>query len=298
MDVLDCIRAFVATAETGSFTAAADRLAISNRLTSKYVAELERRLGTRLLQRTTRTVGLTTAGREFYARAPALIEELDALLANVAESAAQLSGHLRITAPMDFGAAYIKDMLARFMAEHPGVTIDLQLDDRYVDLARHGVDLAFRIGAPDLQSLKVRRLGDIGSVAVASPDYLAARAPPVAPADLAKQDCIIDANRRRPLRWSFSKNGEEEVVAVHGRFSVNSARIAADFAVEGLGVALCPRFVVAEELRKGELVALLPDFEIPRRPLNIVYLEGRVMPRRLRALIEFAVLDARKLQFG
>lgn len=297
MDILDCIRAFVATSETGSFTAAADRLAISNRLTSKYVAELERRLGTRLLQRTTRAVGLTAAGQDFYARAPALIEELDDLLASVTESAVQPSGHIRMTAPMDFGSVYIKGMLGRFLAAQPGITVDLQLDDRYVDLARHGIDLAFRIGEPDLQSLKVLRLGSIKSVLVASPRYLANRPAPVIPSDLVGHDCIIDTNRRHPFRWPFHHLGASEAVTVHGRFAVNSARIAAEFAAEGLGIALCPAFAVADQLREGRLLKLMTNYDLPETSLNIVYLEGRTMPRKLRALIDFAATDARHADF-
>lgn len=296
MDLLDCIRAFVATAETGSFTAAAERLAISNRLTSKYVAELEQRLSTRLLQRTTRAVGLTTAGQDFYARAPALIEQLDELLASVAETAVQLSGHIRVTAPVDFGSVHIKALLGRFMAVHPGVTIDLHLDDRYVDLAQHGIDIAFRIGEPNLQSLKVRRLGMVGSVVVASPAYLAAHAAPARPSDLAGHACIIETNRSHPARWSFGAGDAAVMVQVHGRFSVNSARIAADLACEGFGLALCPRFAVTDDLREGRLVPVLQGFESPPHPLNAVYLGGRTMPRKLRALIDFAAADGLALQ--
>jgi DNA-binding transcriptional LysR family regulator len=297
MDITDCIRAFVATAESGSFTAAAERLAISNRLTSKYVAELEQRLGTRLLQRTTRSVGLTVAGREFYARAPALIEELDALMASATENSPTISGHIRVTAPVDFGAIYIESMLGRFLAAHPGVTVELQLDDRFVDLARHGTDIAFRIGEPELQSLKLRRLGSIRSVLVAAPGYLAGRPPLQTPSDLAVHDCIIDSNRSPSHRWTFSAAGKVETVTVQGRFAVNSARSAAKAAIAGLGIALCPHFTVADDLRTGRLAMLLCEFQSPRRELNVVYLEGRVMPRKLRALIDFAVADARKADF-
>ncbi|NPD16354.1 LysR family transcriptional regulator [Xinfangfangia sp. D13-10-4-6] len=291
MDILDCIRAFVATVETGSFTGAAERLAISNRLTSKYVAALEERLGNRLLQRTTRSVGLTAAGQEFYARAPALIEELDDLLSSATENSSQLSGHIRITAPVDFGSVYIKGMLARFLAANPGVTVDLQLDDRYVDLARRGIDLAFRIGEQDQQSLRLRRLGQIRSCAVAAPSYLAGRSMPQTPADLADHDCIIDTNRRDPLRWRFERDGSVQQVTVQGRFSVNSARVAVELAIEGLGVAFCPTFAVGDDLRSGRLLRLLPDYEPPCVTLNVVYLEGRVMPRKLRALIDFTLAD-------
>ena len=131
MDIVDELRAFVATAQTGSFTAAAGHLGISNRLTSKYVAELEARLGTRLFQRTTRKVGLTPAGEDLLARAPALLDDLDEVLAGVAEGSRSLSGMVRVSAPVTFGEVYVGAMLGRFAQANPGLVIDLRLDDSF-----------------------------------------------------------------------------------------------------------------------------------------------------------------------
>ncbi|GLO80031.1 hypothetical protein MACH23_34520 [Sulfitobacter pontiacus] len=149
MDIVDELKAFVATARTGSFTAGAEQLGVSNRLTSKYVAELEARLGARLLQRTTRKVGLTPAGEDLLARAPAVLDELDALLGAVSEGSRGLSGIIRVSAPVTFGEVYVAGMLARFAEAHPDLTFDLRLDDRYVDLAADGIDLAFRMGVSE-----------------------------------------------------------------------------------------------------------------------------------------------------
>lgn len=288
MDLLEGLRVFVATAETGSFTAAGERLGISNRLTSKYLAELEERLGTRLLQRTTRRIGLTPAGADLLARAPALLDELDDMLAGARAQSRGFSGMLRISAPVNFGALHVKDLLARFAESHPDLSIDLRLDDSYVDLAAQGIDLAFRIGTPDRQSLKVRRLGAIGTVPVASPAYLARHGTPLRPEDLAHHDCILDTNRRNAQRWLFLKDGIETAATVSGRFMVNSAQVARDLAETGLGIALCPSFVLRETLSAGRLVALLPEFATPELPVNAVYLEGRSLPRKVRALIDFA----------
>ena len=296
MDLLDGIRAFVATAQAGSFTAGAERLGVSNRLASKYVAELEDRLGVRLLQRTTRKVGLTAAGEELLARAPALIEDLDELVSGFSERSDHLSGMIRITAPLILGALYIKGLVSRFAGLHPDLAIDLQLSDRYVDLAARGVDIAFRIGEPDLQSLRVRRLGTIRTAVVAAPAYLARAPRPECPADLAEHACIIDTNRRDPHRWRFARDGEAVEVAIRGRLSVNSAQVASELAMDGFGLAVCPRFVVEDDIRAGRLVSLLDDFEPPGLPLNIVYLGGRTVPRKLRALIDFAVADIGRRQ--
>lgn len=291
MDLLDGIRAFVATAQTGSFTAGAERLGLSNRLTSKYVAELEARLGVRLLQRTTRKVGITAAGEELLARAPALIEDLDDLVSGLSERSDRLSGLVRITAPLILGALYIQGLVSRFAALHPALAIDLRLEDRYVDLAAQGVDIAFRIGEPELQSLRIRRLGTIRTAVVASPAYLAQTPRPERPEDLAEHACIVDTNRRDPHRWRFARDGEQVEVAIRGRLSVNSAQVASELAMEGFGLAVCPRFVVEADIRAGRLVSLLDDCEPPGLPLNIAYLGGRTVPRKLRALIDFAVAD-------
>lgn len=293
MDMVDQLRAFVATAQTGSFTAAAEQLGVSNRLTSKYVAELEARLGARLLQRTTRKVGLTPAGEDLLSRAPALLDDLDDLLAAVSQGSRGLSGVLRISAPVTFGEIWVAGMLARFADPHPDLIIDLKFNDRYVDLAAEGIDLAFRLGHFDLASLKVRRLGTFRGHVVASPDYLARNGTPATPDDLAGHACILDTNRRTPRRWTFRREGTELSVTVEGKFQVNSARAAADLAISGLGIAFAPHFAVCEALADGKLMSLLEGYTGDTAPIGAVYLEGRALPLKVRALIDFAVEDIR-----
>ncbi|GAA6202114.1 LysR family transcriptional regulator [Aquicoccus sp. SU-CL01552] len=291
MDIVDELKAFVATARTGSFTAGAEQLGVSNRLTSKYVAELEARLGTRLLQRTTRKVGLTPAGEDLLARAPAVLDELDALLSNVSEGSRGLSGIVRVSAPVTFGEVYVAGMLARFAEAHPDLTFDLRLDDRYVDLAADGIDLAFRIGVSETLSLKTRKLGVFHSCLVVHPDYVKFQGSPQSPDELVHHACIVDMNRRQPHRWVFRKNDTEIVAQVRGRFHVNSARAAIELATAGMGIAYAPRFAIADMLDTGRLVPLLEDFDMDGGPVSAVYLEGRTLPRKIRALIDFAARD-------
>lgn len=293
LDLLDQLRAFVATAQTGSFTSAADRLGISNRLTSKYVAELESRLGVRLLQRTTRKVGLTPAGDELLARTPALLDEFDAVLNAVSEGSTALSGALRVSAPVTFGEIYVVGMLARFASAHPDISIDLRFDDRFLDIAAEGIDLSFRLGHFDQASLKVRRLGEFRSVLVASPDYLEQHGTPAAPEELSEHACIVDTNRRNPRRWMFLKDGTETVVTVKGRFQVNSASAAIALATKGLGIAYVPSFALTDALAEGHVVTLLNETRSESSPIGAVYLEGRTLPRKVRALIDFALDDVR-----
>lgn len=293
MDLIDELKAFVATAQTGSFTAAASQMGLSNRLTSKYVAELEARLGVRLLQRTTRKVGLTPAGEDMLARAPALLDELDALIGEVAEGSRGFAGVIRVSASVTFGEIWVAGMLERFGRANPALSFDLRLNDRHVDLAAEGIDVAFRLGLIETQSLKARKLGSFRSVLVASPDYLARRGHPQKPEDLAGHDCIIDTNRRTPRRWNLGRDGTASMITVQGRFQVNSARAAVELALQGQGIAYAPRFALTEALAEGRVVPLLADQPGETSPLSAVYLEGRVLPRKVRALIDFAAEDVR-----
>ncbi len=293
MDLIDELKAFVATAQTGSFTAAADQLGVSNRLTSKYVAELETRLGVRLLQRTTRKVGLTPAGDDLLSRAPALLDDLDSLIGEVSEGSRGFAGVIRVSASVTFGEIWVAGMLDRFGQRNPALSFDLRLNDRHVDLAAEGIDVAFRMGRSDAQTLKSRKLGSFASVLVASPDYLARMGTPQSLADLAQHDCILDTNRRAPRRWVFGP--EDAAVTVTGRFLVNSARAAVDLAAKGRGLACAPRFSVYEALKTGRVLRVLPDLPGETGTLSAVYLEGRVLPRKVRALIDFAAEDIKAL---
>jgi len=293
MDIVDGLKAFVATAQTGSFTAAADQMGISNRLTSKYVAELEARLGVRLFQRTTRKVGLTPAGEDLLTRAPALLDEFDDLLAEVTEGSRGFSGVIRISAPVTFGEIYVAGMLGRFGAAHPDLTLDLRLNDSYVDLASDGIDVAFRIGTTQTLSVKTRKLGTFQVLAAASPAYIAQHGEPTGPKDLTTHACIVDTNRRTAQQWRFHKDGQDCSVHITGRYLVNSAHAAGELAVSGHGIVYSPKFAISGAIEAGRLVTLFADHEGETVPVSAVYLEGRTLPRKVRTLIEFAKKDIR-----
>lgn len=199
---------------------------------------------------------------------------------------------------MSFGETYVQGMLARFAAPHAALVVDLRLTDAYVDLASEGIDLAFRVGEGAVSALKRRRLGALRSRVVASPAYLDAHGAPETPADLGGHACIVDTNRADPGRWSFDKDGAGIAVEVPSRFRVNSAKVARDLAVAGHGIAFCPAFVLGDDLETGRLVPLLPGYDSPAHALSAVWLEGRTLPRKVRALIDFAVEDARRNGLG
>lgn len=287
MDFLDGMRVFVAAVETGSFTGAGQRLGLSPKLASKYMAELEDRLGTRLLQRTTRQLGMTAAGERLYARAPDWLDELDEIAAAVREPRSGLTGTLRVSAPVTFGEMFLADMLRRFCGPHPGLVIDLRLSDAHVDLAREGIDVAIRIGALADSALMSRRLARIGLVLVAAPDYVAVRGMPQNLEDLSHHACIRDTNLRDRGGWNLTEGGTERRVAVSGPFLVNSARTALDLALAGEGIAYTPDFMARAALRQGRLLRVLPTASSRALDVHAVYLGGRRMPRRLRSFLDF-----------
>lgn len=286
MDLVDGMRVFVAAVETGSFSGAAQRLGMSPKLASKYMAELERRMGARLLQRTTRRLGMTAAGETLMARAPDWLDQLDEMAGELREGAG-LAGTLRVSAPVTYGEIRVQPLLRRFRASYPDLVIDLRLSDRFVDLAAEGIDLALRIGRLDDSALIARRLGQSRMVMVAAPAYLDRSGRPRRLDDLQAHDCIRDTNMRGGAAWPLDEGEGPRRIAVTGHFLVNSARMARDLAVAAEGIALCPRYVVHDDLIRGALEHVLPSATGPQLDLHAVYLGQRRLARRTRALLEF-----------
>src|SRR5690606_27158670 len=201
MDRLECDRMFVTVMDAGSFTKAATKLGTSSGQASKLVARLEAELGVRLLNRTTRAVSPTEAGRAYFERIRLLLEELDTLDQSIRNQSETPRGQLRISAPLTFGVVGLAPALNSFAQQYPQIEIDVNFTDRLVNLVDEGFDLAVRVGRPADSSLIARRLYDARLFIVASPEYLAERGVPGSPADLARHDCILDTNFREPERW-------------------------------------------------------------------------------------------------
>ncbi|CAN0587526.1 unnamed protein product, partial [Ectocarpus sp. 12 AP-2014] len=190
-------------------------------------------------------------------RAPALLDDLAEVLGRISDDTGGFSGGLRIAAPLTFGELYVKDMLIRFTDLYPDLSIDLRLTDEFTDLARDGIDLAFRIGVTETSSMKVRKLGDIDQRLVAGPGYLKRNGRPRRPEDLAAHRCIIDRNRRASNLWGLQDGGGPVEVRVTSRFQVNSAHVARDLAIADRGIAYLPGFVLGAALEDGRLVRVL-----------------------------------------
>ncbi len=289
MDTLDGMRTFVAVARAGSFTAAGEHLGRSTALVSKYVGQLEERLQVRLLERTTRSLRLTEVGAAYLVRAEELLEQVDELESSLEHTEATPSGKLRVSAPLTFGESYVARVVSQFVCQFPNVSVDLRLTDRFVSLVDEGMDLAIRITELPDSALIARRLCPSRTVCCASPRYLKRNGRPAKPADLGDHECIIDRNLRSPSAWPFLVEGEREMVAVHGRVTVNSARASRAVALEGAGIALIPSFAIGEDLRLGRLVPLLEDYSALNLSIYAIYQHRQHLAAKTRAFVDFLV---------
>lgn len=289
MDSLDLMRTFVAVVDSASFTAAGQQLGKSKALVSKHIAELERRLGAKLLQRTTRRVAVTEIGRAYCERVRETLAELDALAEAVRSSASNPRGLLRLTAPQFFGELELMEMTSAFRSAYPQVDFDILLTDRHVDLIPEGFEVGFRIAKDIEPSLISRRLCDMPILACASPAYIAKHGCPENPEELASHACILDTNLPGRELWRFSRHGEIITSRVSPVLSVNSAAAVRQAVLAGLGIGLCPEFVVARALARGELVALFdekPDYSFA---MHLVYPHRLHLSAKIRAFIDFVV---------
>jgi DNA-binding transcriptional LysR family regulator len=235
------IEALVAVVESGSFSAAADRMGIAKSALSRRIALLEKRLDARLLNRTTRQLSLTDAGRAFYDRAVRLLHDLEEAEQEVSSEHATLSGKLKVAAPLSFGLMHLKSVVNAFLRDHEGVHIELDLNDRQIDLVEEGFDMALSIGRLTDSTLIARRLTNISRVTVAGPTYLKARGVPRHPDDLVHHSGLRYTNISRRDAWTFkSKAGEKISASIPERFRTNNGLMLADAVEAGLGIASLP----------------------------------------------------------
>lgn len=289
MDTLELMRTFIAVVKQQSFTSAGRTLGKSKALVSKHIGELEERLGARLLNRTTRRVSVTEIGRAYYDRATALVGEFDTLEDSVKTVAGLPRGVLKITAPQSLGELELMELVAAFRAKYPDIEIDIFLSDRIVDLVGEGFDIALRISeAPD-SALIARKLCAMRVVVCASPQYLARYPAPVVPEDLAGHTCIVDTNFQGRDVWRFKRGNARLPVRVASAIAANSAVAVRHALRAGLGVGLCPEFVVARDIREGRLVELLADYGDLALTVHLVYPHRLYLSAKVRAFIDFAV---------
>jgi DNA-binding transcriptional LysR family regulator len=288
MNPLSDIAVFVEVVNRGSFTAAARELELSKGAVSKYVARLEQRLGARLLQRTTRRLTLTEAGTALYEGAARALEDISTAEDTVLELSGTPRGKLRVTAPVYFGAAFLVPTLERFLDRYAGIELELDLDNRVVDLVEGRFDVAIRITTLTSSSLVVRRLATSGIILVASPAYLEKRGAPRIPPDLGEHNCLTYSLDRSPGEWPFNgPHGESMSVRVAGSLRCNNDETLKRAALDGMGVARFPELFVTEELASGELVRLLPAYELAPGAICAVFPTRANLAPKVRVFVDF-----------
>ncbi len=281
---LSGLRALLHVAQRRSFRAAAAELLVTPSAVSQSVRALEERLGVRLLQRTTRNVGLTELGEQFVARLKPALHAIDDAVESLGELRGRPSGLLRVTALRTGYTDVLKPHLARFLVAYPDIRVDISLDESLTNIVAQGFDAGLRLGESlDPEMIAVRVSADQQVVVVGAPSYFRRRAKPAHPRDLHAQDCI----QLRKLSWRFRENGNELEIAVAGHIVTNDAAVVVDAAVEGLGLAYVFESMVHEFLAQDRLVCVLEQY-CPRIPGYFLYYPTRAhVPPKLKALIEF-----------
>jgi DNA-binding transcriptional LysR family regulator len=289
MDRLDELAVFAAILDAGSLAAAAGRLRRSSPAVTRALAALEERVGARLIERTTRQLAPTEAGRRLAGRARQLLADYGEAIGEANESRdAPLRGLLRVTAPLVFGRRHVTPLVASFLDAHPGIRIELVLSDRNLDLVDEGLDVAVRIGPLADSRLVARRVGQVRRVLCASADYLARRGLPRTPSDLAKHDIIFNSGRPSPLEWRFRVSGRDRAVRLTPRLMVTEVEAMLLAVRAGRGIGRAFSYQVADDFASGTLTRLLSEFEPPALPVQLIVPTARHMPPSVRGFLDHA----------
>jgi DNA-binding transcriptional LysR family regulator len=297
MNRIEDYQAFTAIIEKRSLTAAARNLGRSLQSVSRSLAALEHEVGVELIRRTTRRSNPTDAGLAFYRRLSAALAEIEAAKLETSNRRAEATGLLRIAGSTGFTPLYIVPALPEFLAAHPGVEVELELSDRFVDIIGEGYDLAIRIGELPDSALKARRLANSRRVVFAAPSYLAKHGRPRSPEDLVRHQCIVRTATRDSNAWPFNVNGRLKTVKVAGRLRTSGAVAANMAAALGLGIAFGPLWQAKSLIDRGDVELILSRFEPPSIPINAVWPATKVLPARTQLFVEFLAARLQREQF-
>ncbi len=285
MDVLSGMQAFVKVVDEGSFTKAAASLSMPKSTLSRHVAALEDRLGVRLLHRTTRSLRPTDVGMAYYERCTQIVNDVEEAEAAVTQLQTSPRGTLRLSVGVTFGYMFVPSLISSFLRQHDSVDVEVQLSDRMVDLVDEGFDLALRAGVLGDSSLIARKLGSATRACVASPEYLRLRGTPKRPSDLRSHDCLRYGYERSGSSWGFASAR----VPVSGPLTANNADILREAAIDGLGLAFMPRFMVAQAIQDGTLVEVLAEHIAQEGGVYAVYPHSRHLSAKVRAFVDHAI---------
>jgi DNA-binding transcriptional LysR family regulator len=281
------ISTFVEVVARGSLSAAARAEGIAPAMIGRRLDALEARLGVKLLQRTTRKLVLTNEGAAFLEDCQRILSELEDAESAVAERSAKASGHLLVSAPAGFGRQHVAPLLPSFLAEHREVTMNLNLNDRVVDVVGEGVDVAIRIASLSDSSLVGVKLADNQRVLVASPAYLKRHGTPVTLTDLARHNCLAISSEGSQRGWTFNDNGKIVTMKVAGNMVCNDGAVLHDWALAGKGLAWRSMWEVNAEIDDGRLATVLDQYSAPGNDIYAVFAQRRHLPLRIRAFVDF-----------
>jgi len=287
VDRLLAIETFVRVVDTGSFSTAARIQKIGQPAVSKMIAQLEEWLGVRLLLRSTRGLTPTEAGMNFYPRAQRMLDEADEAVRAARGAAAGLSGRVRVSASVCFARLHIVPRLPDFLAAHPGVEVDLLLEDRNVDLVEEGVDVALRMGPITDPSMTIRKIAERRRLVMATPDYFVRRGKPEAPAQLIGHEAVIYTRDNGGEAFTFKRGTAEISVSISGRVHISATEGLRAAVLAGVGLTIASEFAFSPELKSGEVVSVLEDWTLPPISLSAVYPTGRMASTKARAFVSF-----------
>jgi DNA-binding transcriptional LysR family regulator len=287
MDKYQEMRVFAAVVDAGSFVAAADGLGMSKAAVSRYVSELEQRLGARLMHRTTRKLSLTQEGELFLARCRDILASIEESESEISTRSGTASGLLKVSVPVSFGIKHLAPLWSEFLEAHPRVSLDVQLADRVVDLVDEGFDLAVRIARLPDSSLVSRRLASTRLVLCAAPKYLKRRGAPQHPSELARLDVVGYSLLAMGDQWQFTGPDGTVTVKVRPRLWTNNGDTCVAACVRGTGIELQPTFLIARELASGRLIEVLPQYRSIELGIYAVYPTRKFVLPKARALLEF-----------
>lgn len=287
MDKYQEMRVFTAVVDAGSFVAGAEALGMSKTAVSRYVSDLEQRLGVRLLHRTTRRLSLTAEGEVFLARSREILASIEDSEAEVSTRSRTASGLLKVSVPVSFGIRHLAPLWCEFMQVHPRVTLDVQLADRIMNLVDEGFDLAVRIARLPDSSLVSRKLASTRLVLSASPEYLRRRGAPEHPGELAEHDVIGYSLLAMSDQWQFTSPQGPITVKVRPHVWSNNGDTCVAACVRGAGIQLQPTFLIESELASGQLVEVLPQYRSMELGIYAVYPTRKFVLPKVRALVEF-----------
>ena len=289
MDRLDELKVFTTILDAGSLRAAARRLRRSAPSVTRSLAATEERIGVRLVERTTRHLAPTEAGRRLADRARQLLSDYGAAVGEATDvREADLRGILRVTAPTVFGRRHIIPIVTSFLDIHPAVRVELVLSDRNSDLIEEGFDVAVRLGPLVESRLVARRVGEVRRILVASTDYLSRKGNPRRPSDLAQHDIVYCGVLQHPMEWRFRRNGREKIVRLVPRIIFNDVEATVLAVKAGHGIGRLLSYQVRDELASGALVELFSKFEATKYPVQLVVTTARHMPTHVRAFLDHA----------